>query len=97
MIYLFVVVIPGIIIWVIGIPLASLVMLLRNREKIMRVGKYDELSQSDKYQIIHLKMKYGFFFNGYKLGTFFWEVIILYRKISIVMVSVFFSVVSAEA
>lgn len=42
-------------------------------------------------------MKYGFLFNGYKLETFFWEVIVLYRKISIVMVSVFFSVVSPEA
>lgn len=41
-------------------------------------------------------MKYGFLFNGYGLGTFFWEVVILYRKILIIMVTVFFSVVSTE-
>lgn len=43
-----------------------------------------------------IKLKYGFLFNGYKLNTYFWEVVILYRKILIVMTTVFLSVVSSE-
>ena len=42
-------------------------------------------------------MKYGFLFSGYKAKTFFWEVIVMYRKIFIIMTSVFLSTVSSEA
>ena len=41
-------------------------------------------------------MKYGFLFNGYNINYFYWEVIIMYRKVLIVMSTVFFSVVSSE-
>lgn len=91
------VILPAIIIWVLGIPLAAFIMLMRNKKKILKISRFDEISKADQFSIVQLKMKYGFLFNGYKVETFFWEVIILYRKIFIVMTTVFFSVVSTEA
>ena len=44
-----------------------------------------------------MKLKYGFLFNGYKNAHFYWEVLILYRKIALSMITVFLSVVSAES
>jgi hypothetical protein len=42
-------------------------------------------------------MKYGFLFSGYDARTYFWEVIIMYRKILIIATSVFLSTVSSES
>ena len=39
---------------------------------------------------------YGFLYNGYKFRTYYWELIILYRKISIVFVLVFLGIISFE-
>jgi len=39
-------------------------------------------------------MKYGFLFLGYKSSTYYWEFIIMYRKLSIAFVSVFLDSVS---
>ena len=42
-------------------------------------------------------MKYGFLFSGYNARTFYWEVVIMYRKILIIAASVFLSPISTEA
>ena len=42
-------------------------------------------------------MKYGFLFSGYNARTFYWEVVIMYRKILIIAASVFLSTISTEA
>jgi hypothetical protein len=56
-----------------------------------------EITQAENDEITQLKMKYGFLFAGYSAKTFFWEVIIMYRKIFIIMTSVFLSTVSSES
>lgn len=48
-------------------------------------------------EIETLKIKYGFLFSGYDARTFYWEVVIMYRKILIIAASVFLSTVSTEA
>jgi hypothetical protein len=65
---------PGIIVWVIGVPTISLIMLYRNRKK---------LSRSD------IRLKFAFLFNGYKQQYFYWEFVILYRKIILITCAVF--------
>ena len=40
----------------------------------------------DLYRIV-----FGYLFNGYKLSRFFWEFIIMYRKIILISISVFLS------
>ena len=39
----------------------------------------------------HAKAQYGFLYNGYELNRFFWEFVILYRKILIVIILIFFT------
>jgi hypothetical protein len=59
--------------------------------------KKPEINQKEKEEIVQLKMKYGFLFSGYDARTYFWEVIIMYRKILIIATSVFLSTVSSES
>lgn len=41
-------------------------------------------------------MKYGYLFEGYKTKVFFWEIVVVYRKILLVMLTVFLNVISSE-
>lgn len=41
-------------------------------------------------------MKYGFLFAGYKVRLFFWEIVIIFRKIFLVMLFAFLTVVSSS-
>jgi len=65
---------PSIVIWGIGIP--GFAFLLLQAEK-------------DRLHKIEAKERYGFLYNGYKKKFYYWEVIIMYRKILISVISVF--------
>jgi hypothetical protein len=60
------------------------------------MGK-DEITDAEKEEISQLKTKYGFLFSGYDARSYFWEVVIMYRKILIIASSVFLSSVSTES
>ncbi|CAG9311412.1 unnamed protein product [Blepharisma stoltei] len=79
--YSILVAIPAIIIWGIGIPTVSLFFLYKNRKHL---------------DSINVRLRFGFLFNGYKSRSYFWEFIILYRKILIVCCSVFLANVSTN-
>ena len=68
--------IPAIVIWVFAVPLGCLMTLIRNRRQ------QDEL---------WFKMRYGFLTNGYMRKRYYWEFVILYRKVLIIICSVFLS------
>ncbi|TNV88133.1 hypothetical protein FGO68_gene10720 [Halteria grandinella] len=66
---------PCIIIYSIGIPLMGFWVIYKNRTKL------------DQAQI---KQRYGFLYNGYKMGIpCYWEIFIIYRKVIIIFISVF--------
>jgi hypothetical protein len=65
---------PGIIVWALGVPTIVLIIISK---------RYRHLS-SDTNKVI-----FGFIYNGYKQSRFFWEFVILYRKILIICVAVF--------
>jgi hypothetical protein len=65
---------PSIIVWGLGIPFFALVLMTRDRHQL------------DK---IETKEKFGFLYNGYTQGLFFWEIVIMYRKIAMIFISVF--------
>ena len=87
---------PAIGLWVLGIPLFSWFLLYKNKE-ILKLLNKKEITEEENLQIINLKTKYGFLFSGYKGDAYFWETIITYRKIAIIMASVFLSTVSPES
>ena len=66
--------VPSLIIWGFGIPLFAWIVLARNK---------DSLTQ------IETREKYGFLYSGYKENYYFWETVNMYRKITIIFISVF--------
>ncbi len=87
---------PSIGLWVLGIPLFSLFLLVRNKKTLQLTSK-KEVTEEEMQQIINVKTKYGFLFSGYRGEAYFWETIITYRKVTIIMASVFLSTISPEA
>ena len=65
---------PSLIIWGFGIPGFALFILYRRRHKLSN---------------LEIREKYGFLYNGYKEKMYFWEPVNMYRKIIIIMISVF--------
>ncbi len=45
---------------------------------------------------LEVKTRYGFLFNGYGPRTYYWEVVILFRKVFLVISTVFLSTISPE-
>jgi hypothetical protein len=96
MLFISVVAFPAIGLWVFGIPLFAFLVLYKNK-RVLQLMMKPEITQQEKEEIVQLKMKYGFLFSGYDARTYFWEVIIMYRKILIIATSVFLSTVSSES
>ena len=65
---------PSIIVWGLGIPFIMLIFLIKSR------GRLD---------IIEIREKWGFLFSGYKKDFYFWEILIMYRKVLIIFISVY--------
>ena len=67
---------PSLVVWGLGIPLFAY-LLLKNVENTLTK--------------VETKEKFGFLYNGYKKEYYYWEVIIMYRKIIMVVISVVIS------
>lgn len=44
-----------------------------------------------------LKIKYGYIFSGYKKDLYYWEIVMIFTKIFLVMVTVYLKEVSSES
>lgn len=71
--------VPGIVLWVICLPTLTLLLLVQSKHI---------LNDSS------LRLQYSFLYKGYRADWYFWEFVILYRKILLVCVSVFLTTVS---
>jgi hypothetical protein len=65
---------PSIIVWGLGIPLFAMILISTERKKL---------------DSVETREKYGFLFRGYKKRYFFWEGVVMYRKIILIFISVF--------
>ena len=70
---------PGLLLWGILAPGIVLMIILKNHKHL------DEDTMNSRF---------GFLLVGYKSRLYYWEFIIIYRKIFIVLISVFLSTVS---
>lgn len=70
---------PGLMLWGILMPALMLAMILRSRKR---------LNEPD------IRLRFGFVLLGYKKEKFYWEFVILYKKVLFVFISVFLSSVS---
>ena len=65
---------PSIVVWGLGIPAFAFVLLTRDRKKL---------------GTIEIREKLGFLYNGYKHDYYYWEIVIMYRKIILIFIAVF--------
>jgi hypothetical protein len=73
--------VPSLIGWGASVPLLCLLVLYRNRN---RLG------------LMEFKVRFGYLYNGYDYSKFYWEFVILYRKLLIASISVFLTNVSSS-
>lgn len=71
---------PSIIIWGLGIPAFAFLLLQKEKDRLKR---------------IEVKEKYGFLYNGYQKRFYYWEVVIMYRKIMVIFIAVFIAAFGA--
>lgn len=64
----------GLIFWVIGIPLTTWNMLREVKENL---------------SMKRVRSQYGFLFKGYKHKAYYWETVVMFRKIFVSFISVF--------
>lgn len=60
--------------WGLGIPAFAFLLLQREKENLKKIS---------------VKEKYGFLYNGYQKRYYYWEVVIMYRKIMVIFIAVF--------
>ena len=65
--------VPCIIIWGLGIPATVLTMMSKS---------------SDRMSTTEVRQKFGFLYNGYKRNNYYWEIVIMYRKILCIVIAV---------
>jgi hypothetical protein len=96
MVEILVLALPSIVVWTFGVPLILLAVLIRNKKTIAQIHQQSQLSKTDQHAVKELRMRYGFLFTGYKTINFYWEIVVCARKILLVMLTVFLTVISAE-
>ena len=67
---------PGIFAWGLGIPFFAFILLSRERKNLDSIAVRERL---------------GFLYRGYRTQFYYWEILIMYRKISLIFISVFIS------
>ena len=73
--------IPQLIVFVVGLPLAGLYFLHRNRRRL---------------ETTPVRARYGLFFGGYRNDRYYWEMFLVVRKVSVIAVSSFGVAMSTE-
>ena len=66
--------VPGMAVWVVGIPLFTFLVLYQNSSLLRNT---------------RVKKKYGFLYNGFHARSYYWEVISIVRKEVVAAISVF--------
>ena len=79
--YALAVALPSILVWGVGTPSVMLYAVYKKRRYLFKEDN---------------KLRFGFLFNGYKTSKFYWEFVVLYRKIAVICLAVFFSTISVQ-
>jgi predicted outer membrane repeat protein len=78
--YILMVSVPSLAVWIFGLPTICLFLLYKKKAVLLT----DHITQ----------LKFSFLYKGYHAQWYFWEFVILYRKVAVVCASVFLSTVS---
>ena len=72
--------VPGLLCWAIGIPGFAWLVLSEHKQQLANTN---------------MREKFGFLYKGYKLDSFYWECLIMYRKVAMIFISVFLNGIGA--
>lgn len=86
--------IPSIIMWVIALPLGALWLLFRHGKFLERIEKLD-LSKEEIQKLEKIGKKYRFLYSGFHANYFYWEIMIIFRKVAMIAAGVFLTMASA--
>ena len=78
--YALIVALPSIVVWGIGVPAFCLLLLFKKFRK--------------RLNEVNVKVRFGFLYNGFEKTEYYWEFVIMYRKIVIICCSVFLGNIS---
>lgn len=70
----FYIALPSLLVWGLGIPFFGFIALTRARKSL---------------DIIQIREKWGFLFSGLKKESYYWEIVIMYRKMLIIFISIY--------
>ncbi len=74
--------VPQLLLYIVGLPLAALAIILCNGNHIHHEHTLDSLHASKRF-----RTRYGLLYMGYAKDRAWWEVVIAFRKVLIVMIS----------
>ena len=79
--YIIFVGVPQVLFYVIGLPLTGLYFLHRNK---------------DRLNVFAVRARYSLFFTGYREDRYFWEIVVVVRKVAVIAISVFCNGIDPE-
>ena len=86
--YLLLLTLPQLFLYVLGLPLLSAVVILRNKDHLHEdksLGhKHPENIRSEK-----IRLRFGLLYMGYRPGREWWELVVALRKVAIVAIGTF--------
>jgi hypothetical protein len=85
-------------VWVFGIPVGAYLM-LRKDEKRVREAICNQIAESiddegaarEEIEVMRVNTRYNFLFKGYEADSYFWEVVVVGRKVLMILGVVFFA------
>jgi hypothetical protein len=81
--------------WVAALPIGGLWQLLRNGKHLEKIEKPD-LTKEELQKIEKIGKKYRFLFSGFHANYFYWEIIIIFRKVAMIASGVLLIMASAS-
>jgi len=102
---------PAFIIWIIAPPVIFFCILKGNikdpkepwlkswsqpNENISQIKEKSTMMKRDRFKVESYQLKYGFLFGGFKEEVFYWELVVMTRKICVIFATEFLTSVSSE-
>ena len=93
--YIFFITLPQFFLYIIGLPLVALLVVMKNKKKL---HTHDMMVSIEIFLISHhhlivlsylMQVRYGLLYLGYRKNREWWEITIVIRKVSIVTVATF--------
>jgi len=72
------------LIYIVIIPFAFLINIYQNRKNIQDFKTIEDFQKAQQYKIETYIEQYGFLSCGLKEDFWFWDIVIMYRKIAII-------------